>query len=96
MAGRAGRRGLDSQGYAVLMLSHWLAADEGEAMLSRRYADLCSQFALRFSTYPHRGAPTRDEQWPKIALSLASRFMAVSTLTSSAVCAPVCGAGCSS
>ena len=50
MAGRAGRRGLDTQGFAILLISQWISADEGEEILSRRYAALESQFVLRFST----------------------------------------------
>ena len=50
MAGRAGRRGLDEQGYAVLLISTSLSAAEGEEMLSRRFAPLHSRFSLRFST----------------------------------------------
>jgi superfamily II RNA helicase len=50
MSGRAGRRGQDSQGYSVLLMSHHLSADEGEEMLSRRFKELNSRFSLRFST----------------------------------------------
>ena len=50
MAGRAGRRGLDTQGYAVTLLSQYVDAADGEVMLSRRYTSLRSQFRLRFAT----------------------------------------------
>ena len=50
MSGRAGRRGQDSQGYSVLLMSHHLSADQGEEMLSRRFRELNSRFSLRFST----------------------------------------------
>ena len=50
MSGRAGRRGRDTQGHAVLLVSHWVAAAEAEELLSRRFGALRSGFALRHSS----------------------------------------------
>ena len=50
MSGRAGRRGRDAQGHAVLLVSHWVAAAEAEELLSRRFGALRSGFALRHSS----------------------------------------------
>eukprot|EP00966_Prymnesium_polylepis_P009610 221806-Prymnesium_polylepis.1 len=35
MAGRAGRRGLDTEGHSIVLLSHWMEAREAQELLSR-------------------------------------------------------------
>ena len=73
MSGRAGRRGLDTAGHSVLLLSHWMDRSEGEAMLSRRFDDLRSAFTLRFSSLLKlvRAHPRVPLPWPPVHVACA-------------------------
>lgn len=76
LAGRAGRRGIDARGAAIIPYSPWLRADEALAIATGELLPIMSGFTIRYNTVLNllRGAPDDREHLVRVLSSSLREF----------------------